>query len=354
MFPKNAWYVACTPDEIATKPLGRRVCNEKIVFYRGPEGRVAALEDFCPHRGAPLSLGSVEDGKLVCGYHGLVMGCDGKTVSMPNQRVQGFPCIKSFPVEERYGFIWVWPGEPEKADPALIHHLEWADNPEWAYGGGLYHIACDYRLMIDNLMDLTHETYVHASSIGQKEIDEAPVNTRVEGETVITSRSMEGVMAPPFWQAALRGNGLADDVPVDRWQICRFSPPSHVLIEVGVAHAGKGGYDADPAHKAGSIVVDFITPETDTTIWYFWGMARNFKPEDEVLTETIRTGQGKIFAEDLDMLEQQQRNLIAYPDRALLKLNIDAGGVQSRRILDRIIAAENQPSSPTLIVGGAS
>ncbi|MNE75103.1 Toluene-4-sulfonate monooxygenase system iron-sulfur subunit TsaM1 [compost metagenome] len=83
-------------------------------------------------------------------------------------------------------------------------------------------------------------------------------------------------------------------------------------------------------------------------------MARNFKPHDEELTETIRVGQGKIFSEDLDMLEQQQRNLIAYPERALLKLNIDAGGVQSRRILDRIIAAENQPSPQHLVVGGAS
>jgi vanillate O-demethylase monooxygenase subunit len=104
--------------------------------------------------------------------------------------------------EERYGFIWVWTGDKELADPALIHHLEWADNPEWAYGGGLYHINCDYRLMIDNLMDLTHETYVHASSIGQKEIDEAPVTTKVEGEQVITSRFMENIMAPPFWRAA--------------------------------------------------------------------------------------------------------------------------------------------------------
>lgn len=353
MFPRNAWYVACTPDEIADKPLGRKVCNESIVFYRGHEGRVAAVEDFCPHRGAPLSLGFVQDGKLVCGYHGLVMECDGKTASMPNQRVQGFPSIRSFPVEERYGFIWVWPGDPEKADPALIHHLEWAENPEWAYGGGLYHIACDYRLMVDNLMDLTHETYVHASSIGQKEIDEAPVNTRVDGETVITSRFMDGVMAPPFWRAALRGNGLADDVPVDRWQICRFTPPSHVMIEVGVAHAGKGGYESSPEHKASSIVVDFITPETDTSIWYFWGMARNFKPEDQELTETIRVGQGKIFAEDLEMLERQQRNLLAHPERNLLKLNIDAGGVQSRRIIDRIIAAENESDS-TLIARSAS
>jgi vanillate O-demethylase monooxygenase subunit len=202
-------------------------------------------------------------------------------------------------------------------------------------------------------MDLTHETYVHASSIGQKEIDEAPVVTKVEGDSVITSRFMDGVMAPPFWRAALRGNGLADDIPVDRWQICRFTPPSHVLIEVGVAHAGKGGYDAAPEHKAGSIVVDFITPETDTSIWYFWGMARNFKPQDAELTETIRVGQGKIFSEDLEMLECQQRNLLAHPERNLLKLNIDAGGVQSRRIIERMIAAEKQ-AAPAVIAESAS
>jgi vanillate O-demethylase monooxygenase subunit len=340
MFPKNAWYVACTPDEIEAKPLGRRICNEAIVFYRGPEGQVAALEDFCPHRGAPLSLGRVCEGKLVCGYHGLEMGCDGKTVAMPGQRVRGFPAIRSYPVVERYGFIWVWPGEAEKADPAAIHHLHWAEDPAWAYGGGLYHIACDYRLMVDNLMDLTHETYVHASSIGQKEIDEAPVSTRVEGDHVITSRFMDNIMAPPFWQMALRGNGLPDDQPVDRWQICHFTPPSHVLIEVGVALAGRGGYEADASVKASSIVVDFITPETETSIWYFWGMARNFQPHDAALTAKIREGQGKIFAEDLQMLERQQKNLLAWPGRQLLKLNIDAGGVQSRKVIERLIAAE--------------
>jgi vanillate monooxygenase len=340
MFPKNAWYVACTPDEIEGKPLGRRICNEAIVFYRGPEGQVAALEDFCPHRGAPLSLGRVCEGKLVCGYHGLEMGCDGKTVAMPGQRVRGFPAIRSYPVVERYGFIWVWPGDAAQADPASIHHLHWAEDPAWAYGGGLYHIACDYRLMVDNLMDLTHETYVHANSIGQKEIDEAPVNTKAEGDHVVTSRFMDNIMAPPFWQMALRGNGLPDDQPVDRWQICHFTPPSHVLIEVGVALAGRGGYEADPSVKASSIVVDFITPETETSIWYFWGMARNFQAQDAALTAKIREGQGKIFAEDLQMLEQQQKNLLAWPDRPLLKLNIDAGGVQSRRVIERLIAAE--------------
>ncbi|WP_373376120.1 Rieske 2Fe-2S domain-containing protein [Cupriavidus nantongensis] len=340
MFLKNAWYVACMPDELSGKPLGRKICGQAMVIYRTESKGVAALEDFCPHRGAPLSLGFVRGDTLVCGYHGLEMGCEGKTLAMPCQRVNGFPAIRSFPVIERYGFIWVWPGDPGQADPAKLYRLDWAEDPGWAYGGGLYHIKCDYRLMIDNLMDLTHETYVHADSIGQKEIDEAAPKTSASGDTVITSRFMDNISAPPFWRLALRGNGLADDVPVDRWQICRFTPPSHVMIEVGVAHAGNGGYEAPADKKAASIVVDFITPETETSIWYFWGMARNFKPDDAELTKTIREGQGKIFSEDLEMLERQQANLQAWPERALLKLNIDAGGVLSRRVIDRLLEQE--------------
>ncbi len=339
-WPRNAWYVACMPDEIAGKPLGRQICGERIVFFRGPDGKVAALDDFCPHRGAPLSLGTVRDGVLVCGYHGLAMGCQGTTVSMPGQRVGGFPPIRTFPTIERYGFIWVWPGDVEQADTAKLHHLEWAESEYWAYGGGLYHVDCDYRLMIDNLMDLTHETYVHASSIGQKEIDEAPVRTRVEGEEIVTSRFMDGIMPPPFWQMALRGAGLPDDVLVDRWQVCRFSLPSHVLIEVGVALAGNDGYDADNSVKASSIVVDFITPETETSHWYFWGMARRFAADDRALTDTIRQGQGAIFGEDMEILQRQQQNLDRYPGRKLLLLNIDAGGARARTMISRAIAAE--------------
>jgi len=346
MFLKNTWYVACMPDDFQDKPLGRKICGESMVFYRGAQGQAVALEDFCPHRGAPLSLGFVKDGNLVCGYHGLEMGCEGKTIAMPGQRVRGFPAIRSFPVVERYGFVWVWPGQADKASEDLIPKFEFFDNPAWAYGGGLYHIACDYRLMVDNLMDLTHETYVHASTIGQKEIDEVPCVTKTDGDHVTTCRFMENITAPPFWKMALRGNKLADDVPVDRWQICHFTPPSHVMIEVGVAHAGNGGYHAPDNLKAYSVVVDFITPENETSIWYFWGMARKFQPQDAALTASIREGQGKIFSEDLQMLELQQKNLLAHPTRELLKLNIDAGGVQSRRVIDRLLAQEMGQAQP--------
>jgi len=343
MFPKNAWYVAARPDEIADKPLGRRICDEPIAFFRAEGGQVAAVEDFCPHRGAPLSLGRVEEGKLVCGYHGLAMGRDGKTCSMPCQRVRGFPAIKSYAVEERYGFVWIWPGDAAQADAACIPEPAWNGREDWAVGGGTFNIQCDYRLLVDNLMDLTHETYVHATSIGQKEIDEASPDTRVDGDVVTTRRQMEKIPAPPFWQAAMEANGLDKTALVDRWQVCRFVPPSNVLIDVGVALAGHGGHEAEGQFKASGIVVDYITPETTTSCWYFWGMARHFKADDAELTLRIRDNQAKIFTEDLEMLERQQLNLLHWPERNLLKLNIDTGGVQARKIIDRLVAAEQTP-----------
>jgi len=151
---------------------------------------------------------------------------------------------------------------------------------------------------------------------------------------------MHAITAPPFWQMALRMNGLPTDQPVDRWQICHFTPPSHVMIEVGVALAGQGGVEAPAAAKASAFVVDFITPETETSIWYFWGMARNFNIEDTTLTATIRDGQASIFQEDVGMLEAQQRNLTEQPARHLMRLNIDMGGFEARRILERLVAEE--------------
>jgi vanillate monooxygenase len=340
LFPKNAWYAACTETELGSGPLGRRVCGEALVFFRGSDGQAVGLEDLCPHRGAPLSLGSVCEGRLVCGYHGLEVGCDGKPMAMPQQRVRGFPAVRRFPTLQRYGFIWVWPGRPDQADASRLPNLAWAEDSEWTYGGGVYRVGCDYRLMIDNLMDLTHEKYVHASSVGQKELDDAPPTTSLDGDVVVTGRDMVGVKAPPFWANAMRGNGLDTEALVDRWQRCRFIPPSSVLIDVGVALAGNGGIDAPAPVKTSGIVVDLITPETETSHWYFWGLARNFKVHDLALTESIRDAQGKVFLEDVAMLEAQQRNLSARPQFRLLSLNTDAGGVMARSIIDRLLAEE--------------
>ena len=342
MFVKNTWYVAAMPNEIKTgKSLARQICGISMVFFYDENNQVVALENFCPHRGASLSLGTVEEGGIVCGYHGLKVGCDGAPISMENQDPKKIPCIKAFGAIEKYGFIWVYAGDKKLADTALIPKCDWADDEQWAYGGGFFHIKCNYKLMIDNLMDLTHEKYVHLSTIGQEEIDESAVSTQVEDGQITTSRYMNSIIAPAFWQMCMKKNNLDPMVKVDRWQCSRFVAPCGVLIDVGVAYEGEGGINAPKDKRVKCIVVDFMTPESEDTMWYFWGMARNFEPHDEELTQSIYEGQGVIFSEDLEVLEEQHKNHKLFPDKSIISLDIDTGGKLARREITRMLKEEN-------------
>jgi phenylpropionate dioxygenase-like ring-hydroxylating dioxygenase large terminal subunit len=230
--------------------------------------------------------------------------------------------------------VWIWIGDKAKADPALIPDLWPCSAPGWTFDGGYYPVKCDYRLIIDNLMDLTHETYVHAGSIGQPELMETPIETRAEGDSVTVTRWMAGVEAPPFWSMALRQTGL-----VDRWQICHFVAPSSVIIDVGVAPVGAGA--TLEAHDQGvrGFVIDVMTPETETSMHYFWGMARNFDLDDMGFTARFKTQQGGVFLEDVEILEAQQRSIDANPDLKLRAYNIDEGGVRARRVIERLAGA---------------
>ena len=86
-------------------------------------------------------------------------------------------------------------------------------------------------------------------------------------------------------------------------------------------------------------VIDAVTPETETSMHYFWGMARNFAVDDPGFTVRFKAQQGRVFAQDVEVLEAQQRSIDANPDRALRAFNIDAGGVLARRLIDSLIAA---------------
>jgi vanillate O-demethylase monooxygenase subunit len=335
----NAWYVAAWDAEVESAPLARTICGTPMMFYRKLDRTVVALRDACPHRLLPLSMGLREGDAIRCKYHGLKLGPDGVAIEMPmrndapNKRI----CAESFVTHERHRYVWVWIGEREKADPALIPNLWPCSTEGWVFDGDYYHVACDYRLMIDNLMDLTHETHVHSGSIGQPEIMEAPIGTRVDGQDVIVERWIPGIDAPPFWRTALKRPGL-----VDRWQICRFVMPAAVMIDVGVAPVDAGASLEQHDEGVRGMVVDFMTPETETSHHYFWGMARNFDTSDPSITAQLKRQQGVVFAEDKDILEAQQRALAANPDLKLAAYNIDEGGTRSRQIIARAIRAAEE------------
>jgi vanillate O-demethylase monooxygenase subunit len=331
MFMQDFWYAVAWDFEIKSAPFARTVCGEPIVLYRQMNGSLSAFEDCCPHRLLPLSLGYLKGDHLVCKYHGLEFDEGGKCVWMPGQEgVRKDMVIRTYPVAEKYRFVWVWIGNSELADISKIPDLHWCSDPNWVFEGSTYHVKCDYLLLVDNLMDLSHETYVHPTSIGQHEIVEAPIKATTDENSVTVTRWMYNLDPPPFWAANLKS-----EEKCDRWQICRFSLPANVMIDVGVALAGTGAPEGDRSKGVTGIVVNLMTPETETSTWYHWGMVRNFQTEDRGLTFRIRDGQSAVFAEDTLILEAQQQNIVLRPDRDLRNLKIDAGGVHARRIIER-------------------
>jgi phenylpropionate dioxygenase-like ring-hydroxylating dioxygenase large terminal subunit len=346
MLVRNQWYVASWDHEIDRQPLARTICGEAILLYRRFDRSVVALHDACPHRLLPLSMGIKEGDNIRCRYHGLLIDSAGHAIEMPvtSERVHRSICVKAYPVIERHRFVWVWIGEAEKADEKLIPDFWPCSHPHWTFDGDYYHIKCDYRLVIDNLMDLTHETYTHQGSIGQPEILEAPIQTHTDGNHVRVTRWMPAIDAPPFWRNALKQEG-----PVDRWQICHFLAPSSVIIDVGVAPVAAGATLEKHDDGVRGFVIDALTPENDTSCHYFWGMARNFDITDVGFTARLKHQQGQVFREDVAVLEAQQRSIIANPDLKLKAFSIDAGGVRARHVIERMIRSQD-----ALNMGGTS
>jgi vanillate O-demethylase monooxygenase subunit len=329
---KNAWYAAAFSPEIAERLLARRVLGEALVFYRTRAGDPVALADRCPHRSVPLSLGKLVDDTVRCTYHGIRIAADGACVRVPCQEViPGRARVRSYPMAERHGFAWVWMGDPALADPARIPDVHFLDSPDWAACVGYHHIAADYRLMNDNLLDLSHESYLHDKTIGNEAVAEAPVSTQANDTEVRVHRDIRDCEPPPFY---VKATGFTERI--NRWHTSIYQAPAYVLIENGSYPVSGTRQDALERR-----VIHLMTPETETSCHYFWGVARQYQRGDHALTEFIRAGSASTFDEDKDMLEAQQKALDeAGAPPFSVALATDAGPIQARRLLERLIRSE--------------
>jgi phenylpropionate dioxygenase-like ring-hydroxylating dioxygenase large terminal subunit len=261
---------------------------------------------------------------------------------MPAQQtINPSASVRSYPVVERHRFLWIWTGDPAKADPGLVPDLHWNQDPEWAGDGKVIHLDADYRLVLDNLMDLTHEAFVHTSSLPQEEISGERLDVVRDGRFVTATRWMLGVPPPPFWSTQMDKAFPGWSGLVDRWQIIRFEAPATIIIDVGVARAGTGAPQGDRSQGVSNRIVNTITPATRITAHYFWANARNYHLHDQQMTTLLREGVARVFAEDEAMVEAQQRAITENPGYDFYNLNIDSGGMWARRVIDAMIDAES-------------
>ncbi|WP_329468006.1 aromatic ring-hydroxylating dioxygenase subunit alpha [Streptomyces sp. NBC_01431] len=334
-FPQNYWYVAAWSKEVGRKLLSRTICGEPVVFYRSRDGQPVALADRCVHRRYPLSLGKLQDDSIECGYHGFVFDCSGTCTFVPGQdRVPRTARVPRYQVVERDKWIWIWIGDQSKADPALVPDAHWLDDPEWASVEDMAYSPFRYSLLMDNLMDLSHETYLHAGLIGTPEIARTPFTTHVDNarNRVTFSRHMEAVACPPFYE---KTTGYT--TPIDRWQDVAFQPPAFWVNNVRVAPQGTPvgpNGDEGGAHVK---IVHGLTPETENSTWDFWAVVRDFALDDDSVSDALLTMNQEVVQQDLDaltVLEQVVAN--EPPGTQELSVEIDAGGLAARAMLRKI------------------
>ncbi len=334
---RNRWYVAAWAHELDDGPLGRTIMDQPIAFFRAAGGKVAALEDACAHRYMPLSQGKVLNGSIQCPYHGLQYDATGACVLVPGQqRVPPGAAVKTYPVAEKWRYVWVWMGDPALADEATIPDYHWNDDPAWVSQGGYFYVRGNYRLMIDNLLDLSHVAYVHASTLGTDRVADFPVKVRREADKVHVDRWIFGEPAPAMFKAVGNFEG-----PVDRWQLIQHQEPSHFMIDVGCADAGTGAQDGNRSRGVTMFSNHTLTPETETSTHYFWHHARDFRLDEPALTERLAAATSKAFGEDVDIIEAQQDRMSRAPaGKQIIDINADAGVLQARRLLDRLLEEE--------------
>lgn len=339
MFVRNAWYVAAWGRELGNQPMARTLLAEPVVLFRGASGTVAAVEDRCCHRGMPLSKGEVVGETIVCGYHGISYAGSGKCVAIPGQSfVPPAMRVRSYPVLEQDGLIWIWMGAAEQADPANIPRYEFHNNPaQWPHQVRAQRIACDYRLVIDNLLDLTHLAFVHKRTIGGN----PDAHTKAEFSVSPTERGVKFIrwllnsVPPPTYVNAVGFTGR-----VDRWMEFEYVAPGVVYQFTGALDIGKGAYEE--GNRSGGFALRIfhgITPETADSCHYFWSGAHGYRQDDAQETEKLFAALAMTFDEDAVVLEAQHQSLRQRPG-PLYSTTHDKARAIAERKLNALLALE--------------
>jgi vanillate O-demethylase monooxygenase subunit len=339
----NAWYVAAWSEDLADgKLIGRIILKEPVVLYRKANGDVAAIQDRCSHRFAPLSMGKIVHGdRIQCPYHGLEFDGSGACVHNPhgNKHIPSRAHVRGYPAVEKHKAIWIWMGD-KPADPSKVPDFSMMDDvPELhATKRDRITIKANYELIIDNLLDLSHTSYLHEGILGNADTVESEITVDLDGNDVIVGRMARDAAAPGMnrlmWPQAPER--------VDKYTSIRWMAPSTLRLVTGICATGAGTETGTGYHA-----VHLLTPETDRTTHYFFTAVRyNVQTTDDELNREIQDKIAKMrrFAfeeQDAPVIEAQQVAIDGAQTAVdPLNLAIDVGPVRYKQVLQKLIRAE--------------
>jgi len=347
MFVKNAWYCAGWDYDVTQardSVVARQIAGERIVLFRKSDGGIVALEDRCAHRQAALSLGRKEGTGLRCMYHGLKFNEHGKCDEIPGQAViPERACVRAYPVIEKNNWIWVWLGDPLRADPSLICFSVGPSHPDWHIKTSKMHVKANYRLEIANLADLGHLAWVHENTVGgsRKYCEMKPKHTlRARGmDTQYWLRSI-----PP---TAAVAHLFPPDMRVDLSFDIQHTIPCNWIMHFRVFAAGT----ATEGESNGQLLLDSytcqaVTPRDEDSVDYYYAWGPSKATDAPGLADMLKDTLDIAFREDADVLEAQHIRMREQPDRKMVDIGLDAGPGKMLWQLDKLLKEEAAATAP--------
>ncbi|HEY9415809.1 MAG TPA: aromatic ring-hydroxylating dioxygenase subunit alpha [Pseudonocardia sp.] len=334
-FPRNQWYVAGFAADFGRGLQRRWLLDEPVCLYRREDGAPVALADRCIHRQMPLTRGRLRGDNVECGYHGIVFADDGRVLEIPSQKQVPRDCrVHRYPLVESGGLIWIWMGDPGRADLVPLPGHPWLDSPDWKVVGGSLHMKARAQLLNENLLDLSHLSYLHPESLGAEDVAAAAVETDIEERLIRVTRDMSGALSPPTFEKLMGLTGL-----IDRLQVAEFHPPGFHVVHLTARPVGSTDESDTFRHKA----IHCITPEREHTAHYFWAVSREYRIDDEEVDSLIEKGIPRVLEQDIEACEAIEEVLAAYGPGGFppeINIKVDGGPLAARRMIRRLIAED--------------
>jgi vanillate O-demethylase monooxygenase subunit len=335
-FLTNAWYVGAFSSEIQQNAaFARTLLGKSVTFYRNEGEGLAALDSKCPHRFAPLHMGSVHPEGITCPYHGLRFNAQGQCIHNPhgNGEIPKAARVRSYPVEERNGLVWIWMGDPQGCKRAdLPAYDQVAELPAQSFTSAYIHSKANSELMTDNIMDLSHADFLHPGSLSTGgEVTSLLPHIAENGDEVLVTWSWKAANVPPVFAAAVPPGQECDMTLQVTWR-----PAALMYIRMIV----KASEDAQPVEVRGC---HLMTPETENTTHYFFAGTRSYLVEDCKFSDVMLSQILYAFTqEDKPVIEAVQEAMGGHDLWSMkpVLLSGDAGAVRVRRKLKALLEKE--------------